>query len=540
MKNILNETWISSGAENDAVKFVKENNFNLGEMKRARLFSLFYSLILLNMPVSAQYEPPPHSTKSADSLRLAFKTAKHDTGACSALLKWGEIVVASSPDSAAVLWSRARAIAEKNLAIASLSPLLKKTYLKHLALGLDHLGYVYDLQGKTIASLDFHRKSLTIQESLGDKKEIANSLHSIAFIYNSQGDIPKALDYFSKSLKIFEAIGDKVGTATSLNTTGLIYYNQGEIAKAIEHYNKSLKIRTEIGDQQGIATSLNNIGAVYRKQGDMQKALQCYEKSLRIREEIGDQYGAAFTLNNLGFLYKNLGDLAKANNYYNRSLKIREEIGDKKGIAGSLNNIAAIYFKEKNYSKTLEYSLKSLQLSRELGYPDNIRGAARMLSAVYKTRNDYRKALEYYELFVQMRDSVNNEESRNSLVKNQLKYEYEKKTATDSVAHAKENEVKKAQILKQETEIKAKKNQQYALFGGLALVLVFAGFMYNRFRITQKQKILIEKQKRLVEDKQKEILDSIYYARRIQQTLLTSEKYIGKKLNALTNRAPAK
>lgn len=65
--------------------------------------------------------------------------------------------------------------------------------------------------------------------------------------------------------------------------------------------------------------------------------------------------------------------------------------------------------------------------------------------------------------------------------------------------------------------------------------------MYNRFRVTQKQKKVIEEQKKIVEDQkklveeeQKEILDSIYYARRIQQALITSEKYISKQLTRLT------
>jgi len=51
--------------------------------------------------------------------------------------------------------------------------------------------------------------------------------------------------------------------------------------------------------------------------------------------------------------------------------------------------------------------------------------------------------------------------------------------------------------------------------------------MFNRFKVTQKQKEIIEKQKHLVEESQKEIIDSITYAQRIQQVLLTPEKYIG-------------
>lgn len=40
-----------------------------------------------------------------------------------------------------------------------------------------------------------------------------------------------------------------------------------------------------------------------------------------------------------------------------------------------------------------------------------------------------------------------------------------------------------------------------------------------------------------VEEKQKEILDSIHYAKRIQRSLLPTEKYIEKKLKELSERS---
>jgi len=85
----------------------------------------------------------------------------------------------------------------------------------------------------------------------------------------------------------------------------------------------------------------------------------------------------------------------------------------------------------------------------------------------------------------------------------------------------------------QNAEITTKKNQQYALFGGLFLVCVFGVFMFNRYKVTEKQKSIIEdqkevveEQKKLVEEKQKEILDSIHYARRIQMALIPKDKRI--------------
>jgi transcription elongation GreA/GreB family factor len=55
------------------------------------------------------------------------------------------------------------------------------------------------------------------------------------------------------------------------------------------------------------------------------------------------------------------------------------------------------------------------------------------------------------------------------------------------------------------------------------------------FLKTVKRKEITEKSKKL-EEKQKEIIDSIYYARRIQRALLTSEKYIERNLNKLIKK----
>jgi tetratricopeptide (TPR) repeat protein len=218
---------------------------------------------------------------------------------------------------------------------------------------------------------------------------------------------------------------------------------------------------------------------------------------------------------------------------YKKSLKIREEINDNQGLTNAFINLSALSIETKKYDEALTYALKSMEISKTIKYPENIRESAHKLYTIYKTKKDYQKAVQNYELFIQMRDSINNESNRKASIKSQLKYEYEKQAAADSVAHAKESEIKNAEIAKQTAEIKAKKNQQYALFGGLGLVMIFAGFMYNRFKVTQKQKGIIEsqkeiveEQKHLVEEKQKEILDSIHYARRIQMAQLPSEKRV--------------
>lgn len=75
------------------------------------------------------------------------------------------------------------------------------------------------------------------------------------------------------------------------------------------------------------------------------------------------------------------------------------------------------------------------------------------------------------------------------------------------------------------------------LIGEVAIAIaIIALVVYRSLSITKKQKEVIKQQKVMVEEKQKEILDSIHYARRIQMALLTSEKYIERKLIDLNKK----
>ena len=379
------------------------------------------------------------------------------------------------------------------------------------------------------------------------KKYLAEAYNNIGFIYDNYGDISKALENYAKGLKIREEIGDKLGIATSLNNLGYIFINQDDNPKALEYFLRSLEIHKEIGHKGGEALSLNNIGFIYDEQGDSSKALEYHYKSLKTREEIEDKSGIAMSLGNLGSHYKKHGNLMKGLEFYNRSYKVYEEIGDKYGMTHLLYRIGGIYFTQLKLTDSKSYLEKSYQLSKELGYPITIENAARGLKEIYEKQGNYKLAYQYYQEEIKMRDSIQNEANYKASVQQKSKYEYEKKAATDSIANAKEKEIKDAEIAQQQAEIKAKRNQQYGLIGGLVLVLVFLIFVFNRLQVTRKQKSIIELQKlevetqkeivekahTLLEEKNNEILASIRYAKRIQDALLTSQKYIERNINRL-------
>jgi serine phosphatase RsbU (regulator of sigma subunit) len=451
---------------------------------------------------------------------------------------------------------------------------------RRMASSLYTIGGVYQVQRDTKTALEYYNKSIKLLEGSNDKKTLSQVYGNMGDIFRQEGDAEKSLAYFTKSMKLQQEIGEKQGLGYTLNNIGGYYLDHGQLSIALEYFSKSLKIREQLGDREGIAGSLNVLGVVYRKQGEIEKSLECYVRCLKLREEIGDKRGIANVLHNvsgiyllkgdsakakecldrcvemsvksgdkktlakalnaLAGLYLGQGDSSKALEYFNQSLKLREEIADKNGMAFSLSNIGKIYFSKKQNSKAIEYGNKSLKIAQEIGYPENIRDAANLLAMAYKASGNNGQALANYELYIRMRDSLNNEDTRKAAIKTQIKYDFDKKAAADSVAHAKETEINKAQLEKQQAELKVKRNQQYGLFGGLALVLLFSIFMYNRFKVTQKQKTIIEEQKAIVErqkfaveeqkhiieEKHREITDSINYAERIQRSFLASKEML--------------
>jgi serine phosphatase RsbU (regulator of sigma subunit)/Tfp pilus assembly protein PilF len=363
------------------------------------------------------------------------------------------------------------------------------------------------------------------------KRHYSDYLNNKGYLSNNVGDITLALDYFHQSLRIQEETGDKSGQSYSLNNIGYIYNSQKQFGRALAYYQKSLALQNEIGDKHGQAQSLSNIGNIYERKGNLKKALFYYFKGLAIRRSIKtDQHGVGYSLQNIGNVYFSQKNYFSALYYYSKSLEVRKEINDTKGISFSLCNMSKIYLAQNNTTLALKYAHEGLATAEEIGYPENIRLASTILEEVYLKEEKFDKAHEMLKLSVKMQDSINNNDIRKSAERKQLQYEFEKREV-----------VSRAEQEKRELTYIAQANQQriiiYAVIAGLIICSFFGVVMYSRFKVTQRQNVIIQSQKKTVEDQkhvleahQKEIVDSINYAKRIQYALLAHEDFFVRNL----------
>lgn len=313
----------------------------------------------------------------------------------------------------------------------------------------------------------------------------ASALNNIGAIYFNEGDIPNTLKYFHQSLKVEEKIGNEVGIAETLSNLGYIYNQNGDNVSALKYFNRSLNIRKKLKDREGMAVVLSNMGLVYYSETDTTKALEYFKKSLVIEEECGNKSGAATSYANVAAIYRNQGNLEQALEYYNKSLTINIELNNKPEQALIMYNLGIMYYDERDLTKALNYGLQSMELAEVLGYPKNIEDAADLLTKVYEKQGKGMKALEMYKVFIAMRDSVKNTAAQNAMIEQRLQYDFEKKEALTAVEHEKEIAIKDADKKKQNILI-------WSISIGLVLILVFAFFIAQRLRISNRQKKLIE------------------------------------------------
>lgn len=391
---------------------------------------------------------------------------------------------------------------------------------------LTNMAAIYKTSGEIEKAIEYNMQAMATCEQTGDEKTLAKTLNNVALIYHSQGNIAGALDFLFRSLKIREKLQDTLSISNVYLNLGLMYTAQNKKNKSLEYYLKALAIRQQKKDNNGAATVLNNIGQLYSQAGMYDSALYYLDKGLIIKRSAQEKQGLVYALNALGLVYVKLEQPEKALEYYEEALQLALTRNDKQSVTTLYSSIGGIYFRKGNIAKAEEYGKLSLKNSQEMGYPKNLYLSSNLLYMIYRSQGKHKEALQMYELSVKMNDSINNQEARKADIQKQFQYEYEKKASADSLKIAEEKKVTAAQL-------KQEKTQRYALYGGLALVALFAVFMFNRFRVTNRQKQIIEikeqetqHQKKVVEEKNKEITDSITYAKRIQEAILPPQDFV--------------
>ncbi|MBL7933404.1 MAG: tetratricopeptide repeat protein [Bacteroidia bacterium] len=371
------------------------------------------------------------------------------------------------------------------------------------------------------------------------------------FYYESKFD--SALVYFEKAVTLRKRIKDNIGFLKSNGNLGSIYFMNGDYETALRYYEETMKTEAALGFEEGKYFSVPNLAAIYQRLKMYDKALSLLRKSEKIYEgkpaQLASVYDglsdafdgikqtdsalkysfAALSIAqelkeiraenhahiSIGLLYNKLKKPHIAREHFLKSLELSKLLKDKRYEIAALGNLAAFEVDSNRTDSALKYIERIVQLKKELNITTNQEDLAKLFAQYYFNKKDYKSAYEQLYLYDKYTDSLYNIETNSRIAEIQEKYESDKKD--------REN-----QILQHENKT-YKTTRNYLLVILLIALTAVIGAVFA-YRKIKRSKELVMKQKHLIEEKQKEILDSINYAKRIQYALLASDNLLSKHL----------
>lgn len=414
---------------------------------------------------------------------------------------------------------------------------LKQKNLNWAGKALNTLGKAYDNKNSFSQSLKCYFLAVDILQLIKDDKGVQICYGNIGVVYQNQNNFAKALEYFLKSLKQAEENNYLKGQSVMAVNIGLLYSDNAEYDKALEYYLKALEMKKALKDTLGLAICYGNMGIVYKNKKNFPMALEYQLKSLDLSNAVDDQMIAARALASIGTLYGQQKNYQKALEYHQKSIAVKRKLGNARALAHDYLGLSSANNKLGNYDQGHRYADSALVLSKKIGDQKNESSAYRNLSEAYYGKNDLRNAYLNRVKYENLNDSIFNIDNTKQLSDLKTNFEVDKKAAELKIKSDLEKEKLRA-IAGEE-----QKRQNIIILCvavTLLIVLFFSFFLYKRYKVTQLQKNVIsdqknlvelqkletEKQKEIIEEKQKEILDSITYAKRIQSAILPPEAHI--------------
>ncbi len=387
------------------------------------------------------------------------------------------------------------------------------------------LGNIFNRKTDYPNALIHYYKALELRHKLNQPIKEAGIYSNIATVLMRQNKFQDAVTINFESLKIFEEINDKKKQSLVLGNIGNIYYELHQNKQALNYQRQGLRLAIESQDPSSEANILVNLGGIKHSEKELDSALFYFKEGGKLLLKNNLLYGLGSIYNDIGKIYADKKEYVQALAYYDKSLKNRLEFEDEYGIGLSNTWIGELNIKLKNYKKAithLEVSEKIFVKSQSL---INLKECYQQLSSAYESTGDIVSSLKYFKLYSQCKDSVFTSNASGQLTEMNTKYETDKKNQ--------ENILLTTQNKLSEETIKQQRLFSYFIITGLLLAAGLAFFIFRGLKIQRKanniiykQKQLVESKNHIIEEKQKEILDSINYAKRIQYALLANKDLV--------------
>jgi len=376
-------------------------------------------------------------------------------------------------------------------------------------------------------ALEFGKRALEYARKFENNEQIIKALSYIGVCYRNLGNYDDAFEVYNQGLDMSLKYGVKDQAAYSYINIGNLYLYHDKYHEADSNLLKALVIAREIKDSSILGYANLNLGRVNLGLNRNQTAILYLKEALKIRQEQHDEWDKIVTVK------KYIGDANYADSIYDEALKYYmaalpredERLKDNDLLSDIYGKISRIYLINKEYDKALSFGKKCLETSKLRGIDFRIKNASQNLGDIYYKKGELDSAISMYSVVMNYADTFFNNYKSFGIANYEIKFKQLKKEADLAV-------------LKQEKETRRWINISLGTFLVIFLAAIIILIKTNRNKIRtnkllqnqndeiEARNVQISQQRDALQKQQKEITDSIVYAKRIQFSIIPDKEIL--------------
>lgn len=421
------------------------------------------------------------------------------------------------------------------------SPKIIDTYNEHIGVckkNKDVIGIVdallgkadvYNSLGEILKKLDCLKDGYALMQDLKFKKGESKFIMQLAFFYAEYGDTTQAMSYIKKAEKLEIEIADSTRISRGYYIRGRFYADMKKYDLAIFNYKISARRNKLANDTDQLLQIYYEIGNTYLNKKDYSNAIKFYKDCIELAEK--NQYN----LNFIGAAKVGIGDVYCLQKKYDEAIKehlfmyqIYKSINYETVIAFVGKHLANDYYQKKDFKNAKKYIETVWTLANKTQHVPDLLEIEQLVYKTDSALGNFENAFIHFQNYLFYKNKINDDLIQKKLVQDKFQNDLNEQITTASKEQIKRD-------AKNTLEKEHQKRITYSVGASLFIVFIILIFILRGYKQKQKtnKELSIKNetiilQKHLVEEKQKEILDSITYAKRLQQAILPPEEFLNK------------
>lgn len=338
--------------------------------------------------------------------------------------------------------------------------------------------------------------------------------------YQKLNMLDSAFSINKQSLKLATEHKDTTLIAYSFNNMAGIYDLTGNYLVSIQMYKKALTMLEKMKDVIQIGNTNHNMAIPYSKLLMYDSAKYYTDIALLNYQKVKDYSGMALCYDSYGSDADRIGDYKEAIKFYKMEIQNFKLANEAANLIIPYQNIAGTYLKMKDYASCKQYLDLAMALAVELGSRVDMYDVSSTYAEYYEATGDFKKANYYMRRYYEGKDTMINTQLKTELSDQKSEFDRENAKALFTI-----------QKLEADQNLKSRKTVTWVLVLSSIFFIIVLILSVNKYRAKQKSFVKLNEyknqlifQKEKIEETQKEIIDSINYAKRIQSAIMPKEE----------------